>query len=59
MCHSFDQALDALDNERDFPKAGGVFTDDSIDTCIGLKVKEVTAQAPLPHPLEYQLYYTI
>ena len=59
VCHSLDQALEALDADREFLKAGGVFTDDFIDAYIGLKVKEVTAFRAATHPLEYQLYYTI
>jgi glutamine synthetase len=59
VCHSLDQALEALDKDRDFLKAGGVFTDDLIDAYIGLKMKEVTAFRAATHPLEYQLYYTI
>jgi glutamine synthetase len=59
VCHSLDQALDALDKDREFLKAGGVFTDDFIDAYIGLKMKEVTAFRGATHPLEYQMYYTI
>ena len=57
VCHSLDQALEALDADRDFLKAGGVFTDDFIDAYIGLKMKEVTAFRAATHPLEYQLYF--
>jgi len=59
VCHSLDQALEALDADRDFLKAGSVFSDDFIDAYIGLKMKEVTAFRAATHPLEYQLYYTI
>ncbi len=59
VCHALDQALEALDADREFLKAGGVFTDDFIDAYIGLKMKEVTAFRAATHPLEYQLYYTI
>ena len=59
VCHSLDQALEALDKDRDFLKAGGVFTDDFIDAYIGLKMKEVTSFRAATHPLEYQMYYTI
>ncbi|MBV2208530.1 MAG: type I glutamate--ammonia ligase [Thermomonas sp.] len=59
VCHSLDQALEALDADREFLKAGGVFTDDLIDAYIGLKMKEVTAFRAATHPLEYQLYYTL
>ncbi|TZF88910.1 type I glutamate--ammonia ligase [Cognatilysobacter lacus] len=59
VCHSLDQALESLDKDRDFLKAGGVFTDDFIDAYIGLKMKEVTAFRAATHPLEYQMYYAI
>ena len=59
VCHSLDQALEALDKDREFLKAGGVFTDDFIDAYIGMKHKEVTAFRAATHPLEYQMYYTI
>ena len=59
VCHSLDQALEALDKDRDFLKAGGVFTDDFIDAYITLKMKEVTAFRAATHPLEYQMYYAI
>lgn len=59
VCHSLDQALDALDKDRDFLKAGGVFSDDFIDAYITLKMKEVTAFRGATHPLEYQMYYAI
>jgi glutamine synthetase len=59
VCHSLDQALEALDRDREFLKAGGVFTDDFIDGYIALKMQEVTRFRAATHPLEYQLYYTI
>ena len=57
VCSSLDQALDALDKDRDFLKAGGVMTDDFIDAYIALKMQEVTKFRAATHPLEYQLYY--
>ncbi len=59
VCHSLDQALEALDTDREFLKAGGVFSDDFIDGYIALKMQEVTKFRAATHPLEYQLYYTI
>ena len=59
VCHSLDQALEALDADREFLKAGGVMSDDFIDAYIALKMKEVTAFRGAVHPLEYQLYYAI
>lgn len=59
VCHSLDQALEALDKDRDFLKAGGVFSDDFIDAYIELKMREVTSFRAATHPLEYQMYYTL
>jgi len=59
VCHSLDQALEALDQDRDFLTVGGVFTDDLIDSYIALKSQEVQAFRAATHPLEYQLYYAI
>jgi len=57
VCSSLDQALAALDGDREFLKAGGVFSDDLIDGYIDLKMQEVTKFRAATHPLEYQLYY--
>jgi len=59
VCHSLDQALDALDKDREFLKVGGVFNDDLIDSYIALKSQEVQAFRAATHPLEYQMYYSI
>ena len=59
VCHSLDQALEALDNDREFLKAGGVFTDDAIDGYIGLKMEEVTRLRMTTHPVEFDMYYSI
>ncbi len=59
VCHSLDMALDALDGDRDFLKAGGVMSDDFIDSYIDLKMGEVTKFRAATHPLEYQMYYGI
>jgi len=58
VCSSLDQALDALDNDRDFLKAGAVFSDDCIDSYIELKMDEVTALRQATHPIEFELYYS-
>ena len=59
VCHSLDQALEALDRDRAFLTAGGVFSDDFIDGYIDLKMQEVTRFRAATHPLEYQMYYSI
>ncbi|WP_029888859.1 glutamate--ammonia ligase [Polycyclovorans algicola] len=59
VCHSLDMALEALDKDRDFLKAGGVFTDDLIDAYIDLKMGEVTRFRMTTHPLEFDMYYSM
>ena len=59
VCSSLDQALEALDKDRAFLKAGGVFSDDFIDGYIALKMQEVTRFRAATHPIEYQMYYAI
>ncbi|MBS0568837.1 MAG: type I glutamate--ammonia ligase [Proteobacteria bacterium] len=59
VCHSLDQALEALDKDRAFLKAGGVFSDDFIDAYIELKMGEVSKFRAATHPVEYQMYYSI
>ena len=58
VCHALDQALDALDKDRAFLTAGGVFTDDMIDAYINLKMAEVTRLRMSTHPVEFDLYYS-
>ena len=59
VCHSLDMALEALDKDREFLKAGGVFTDDLIDAYIELKMGEVTRFRMTTHPLEFDMYYSM
>ena len=59
VCHSLDQALEALDNDREFLKAGGVFTDDLIDAYIELKMEEVNRFRMTTHPIEFDMYYSL
>ncbi|MCG6868823.1 MAG: glutamate--ammonia ligase [Gammaproteobacteria bacterium] len=59
VCYSLDQALDELDQDRDFLTAGGVFTDDAIDGYINLKMDEVTRLRITTHPVEFDLYYSV
>jgi glutamine synthetase len=59
VCSSLDQALEALDKDRAFLKAGGVFSDDFIDAYIETKLVEVTRFRAATHPIEYQMYYSL
>ena len=59
VCSSLNQALEALDADRDFLKVGGVFDDDLIDGYIELKMEEVTRFRMSTHPVEFDMYYSI
>lgn len=56
---SLKEALDALDRDREFLKAGGVFSDDLIDGFIELKREEVDALDLTPQPIEFKMYYGV
>jgi glutamine synthetase len=57
VCGSLRQALESLDRDRDFLKAGGVMDDDFIDSYIDLKMEEVLRMETHPHPVEFDMYY--
>ncbi|MFK8032292.1 MAG: glutamine synthetase, partial [Gammaproteobacteria bacterium] len=54
-----DEALSALDSDREFLKAGGVFSDDLIDGYIELKNEDVARLRLATHPAEFDLYYSL
>jgi len=58
VCHALDMALEHLDKDRAFLKAGGVFTDDVIDAYIAVKMDEVTRFRMTAHPVEFDMYYS-
>ncbi|MEM5500947.1 type I glutamate--ammonia ligase [Ahrensia kielensis] len=59
VCSSLREALDALDNDREYLKAGGVFDDDQIDAYIALKKEENLRYEQTPHPVEFDMYYSL
>jgi len=57
VCGSLRQALENLDSDRDFLKAGGVMDDDFIDAYIDLKMEDVLRMETHPHPVEFDMCY--
>ena len=55
---SLEEALNALDADREFLTRGGVFTDDSIDAYLALLRTDVQRVRMAPHPLEFEMYYS-
>ena len=47
--------MDALEEDHDFLTAGDVFTDDLIETWIGLKRDEIDQARPAPTPLYFHI----
>ena len=59
VCASLDQALEALDRDREFLTRGSVFTDDMIDAYLALKAEEVERVRMTTHPVEFDMYYSL
>jgi glutamine synthetase len=59
VCGSLREALLNLDKDRSFLKAGGVFSDDFIDSYIDLKMHEILRFEMTPHPVEFDMYYSV
>ncbi|WP_415893466.1 glutamate--ammonia ligase [Neptuniibacter sp. PT8_73] len=59
VASSLEEALNALEEDRDFLTQGGVFTDDMLDAFIALKREEVEKVNMTTHPVEFDLYYSV
>jgi glutamine synthetase len=59
VCASLDEALAALDKDREFLTRGGVFSSDFIDAYIELKMAEVNRIRMTTHPVEFDMYYSL
>ncbi|HCF78632.1 MAG TPA: glutamine synthetase [Glaciecola sp.] len=58
VASSLEQALEALDADREFLTAGGVMSNDMIDAYIELKKQEVELLNTSVHPVEFDMYYS-
>ncbi len=59
VASSFEEALAALDKDREFLLAGDVFSHDLIDSYIELKMEEVNRFRMTTHPVEFDMYYSV
>lgn len=59
VAFSLEEALNALDEDRAFLKAGNVFDDDLIDAYLKLKQENVTRLRMTTHPVEFDMYYSL
>ena len=59
VCASLREALKNLDGDRAFLKKGDVFSDDLIDSYMDLRMEEVHRFEHTPHPVEFDMYYSV
>lgn len=59
VCGSLREALNSLGADNSFLTAGGVFTESQIEGYMELKWEEVYNFEHTPHPVEYQMYYSL
>lgn len=56
---NLEEACQQLNEDRDFLKKGDVFSDDLIDGYLELKQEEIERLAQTPHPVEFDMYYSV
>ena len=59
VCGSLREAIGHLQADHAFLLKGDVFTRDQIESYIELKWEEVFNFEHTPHPIEYQMYYSV
>ena len=59
VCASLEEALNALKADHEFLLRGGVFSKDWIASYIALKEEDVRRMQMAPHPLEFEMYYSL
>ncbi len=59
VCGSLREALDSLAADNDFLTKGNVFTKDQIEAYMELKWEENMRYEMTPHPVEYDMYYSV
>ncbi len=59
MCSSLDEALVALDHDREFLTRGEVFNDEMLDAFIDLKTQDTERLRMTTHPIEFDMYYSL
>jgi glutamine synthetase len=53
------EALDALEEDNDFLRRGGLFTDELLQQWETVKQQEIKSIGTMPHPFEYKLYFNL
>ncbi|MCB1530803.1 MAG: type I glutamate--ammonia ligase [Rhodospirillales bacterium] len=58
VCGSLREALEALKSDHDFLLKGDVFSLDTLEGYIDLKMEEIERYETMPHPVEFDMYYS-
>ncbi len=58
VCGSLREAVNALKADHAFLLKGDVFTVDAIEAYIDLKMEEIDRFETMPHPIEFEMYYS-
>ena len=59
VCGSLGEAIGALEDDNDFLTAGDVFTGEQIAAYLDLKREELIRFEQAPHPIEFDMYYSV
>jgi glutamine synthetase len=59
VCGSLREAVTSLQADHAFLLKGDVFTRDQIESYIELKWEEIYKFEHTPHPIEYEMYYSV
>ncbi|GGF56103.1 glutamine synthetase 1 [Azorhizobium oxalatiphilum] len=59
VCGSLREALESLAKDHDYLLKGDVFQKDFIESYIDLKMQEVARFEMTPHPVEFEMYYSV
>ncbi|MEM6539414.1 MAG: glutamine synthetase, partial [Pseudomonadota bacterium] len=59
VCGSLREAIESLEADKSFLTQGSVFTDDQIGAYVELKMEEVERFEMTPHPVEFDMYYSV
>ena len=59
VCHSLRAAIGELGRDHEFMLKGDVFSKDLIEGYMELKMEEVYRFEHTPHPIEFQMYYSV
>ena len=56
---SLREALDALEADGDFLRVGNVFSESLLESYVEGKQEEIDVIGLRPHPMEFELYYSV